>query len=113
MKDFTFESKDIQYSIKVGENAQENWDLIDSSSQNDLWFHVKSHPSCHVVLSMGDINIKKIDQQVIKYCASLCKDGSKLKNYQNIKIMYTYIKNVKKSTDVGSVTTTNSKTISI
>jgi predicted ribosome quality control (RQC) complex YloA/Tae2 family protein len=37
---------------KIGTNAQENWDLIDESSEGDLWFHVNDLPSCHVVTSL-------------------------------------------------------------
>jgi hypothetical protein len=29
---------------KIGTNAQENWDLIDESDENDLWFHVDGLP---------------------------------------------------------------------
>ena len=36
---------------KIGESAQENWDIIKESNQNDLWFHIDKLPSCHVVLS--------------------------------------------------------------
>ncbi len=116
MKELAFESNDVQYKIRAGENAQENWDLIDSSAQNDLWFHVKSHPSCHVVVSLENaknISIKKIDPQVIRYCGSICKAGSKLKHFGSVTIMYTYIKNVKKAEEIGSVTTTSSKTINV
>jgi predicted ribosome quality control (RQC) complex YloA/Tae2 family protein len=96
------------YTVRVGETAQENWDIISDSGQNDIWFHVGGNASCHVVLSCNEIK-KKPHKSVINYCASLCKDGSKLKNVKNVTIIYTEIKNVKKSNTPGSVTTKNIK----
>lgn len=112
MKAYEYESIHDQttYTIRVGENAQENWNLIDDSSQNDIWFHVESHPSCHVVLSIGD-HKQTPHKTVINYCAALCKEGSKFSNHKNIKIIYTEIKNVKKADTVGSVFTKNTKTV--
>lgn len=114
MKEYEYESQydETRYIIRVGENAQENWDLIDDSSQNDIWFHVEGHPSCHVVLSMSDRK-KLPHKSVIIYCALLCKDGSKVSNHKNIKIIYTEIKNVRKGDTPGSVFTKNTKTIKI
>jgi predicted ribosome quality control (RQC) complex YloA/Tae2 family protein len=106
MKEYKYESVNdlCEYVIKVGESAQENWDLIDMSEQHDIWFHVESIPSCHVVLTVLN---KKPHKSVINYCAMLCKEGSKQKNAKNVKIIYTEIKNVKKADTPGSVTTKN------
>jgi predicted ribosome quality control (RQC) complex YloA/Tae2 family protein len=112
MKEYEFESLYGLYKIRVGESAQENWDLIDDSAQNDVWFHVEGHPSCHVVLSVG--NAKKIPHKsVLNYCANLCKDGSKMKNNKNATVIYTLIKNVKKADKPGSVTTTKTNKIKV
>jgi predicted ribosome quality control (RQC) complex YloA/Tae2 family protein len=64
-------------------------------------------PSCHVILLSNDTPIKNIHKNVIKYCATLCKEGSKQKNYSKVSIIYTEIQNVSinKKGDVGSVTT--------
>lgn len=114
MKYYEYESihDDTQYKIRVGENAQENWDLIDDASQNDIWFHVSDHPSCHVVLSIDD-NKTYPHKTVINHCASLCKEGSKVSNRKNIKIIYTEIKNVKKGDKTGSVSTKNTKIVKV
>jgi predicted ribosome quality control (RQC) complex YloA/Tae2 family protein len=114
MKEYEYESvhDDCKYKIKVGESAQENWDLIDASSQNDIWFHVEAHPSCHVVLII-DQKKKTPHKTVINYCGALCKEGSKLKDSKNVKIIYTNIKNVKKGDKTGSVTTKNTKELKI
>jgi predicted ribosome quality control (RQC) complex YloA/Tae2 family protein len=109
MKEYQFESiyDDCTYTIRVGETAQDNWNLIDESKQNDVWFHVDNVSSCHVVLTVGEI--KKPHKSVINYCAALCKAGSKLKNNKNVKIIYTEIKNIKKGDRPGSVITKNIK----
>lgn len=114
MKEYEYISTydDCTYKIRVGESAQENWNLISDSSQNDIWFHVKDHPSCHVVLKINEYK-KSPHKSVINYCASLCKEGSKLKLNKNINIIYTNIKNVKKADEIGSVTTKNTKIIKI
>lgn len=109
MKQYTHNSTqdDYKYNIRVGESAQENWDLIQASEQNDVWFHVKNNPSCHVVLT---VNPKKDPHKsVINFCAALCKEGSKQKNNNNIIVIYTEIKNIKKADKIGSVTTKNIK----
>jgi hypothetical protein len=45
----------------------------------------------------------KPHKSVIRFCATLCKDGSKYKNNKDVKIIYTEIKNVKKADKVGAV----------
>ena len=113
MKTYEYESDndETKYKIRVGESAQENWDLIANSKQNDLWFHVDNNPSCHVVLTV--IESKYPHKSVINYCSALCKQGSKLNNNKNVTIIYTEIKNVKKADKIGSVTTKNTKNVKI
>jgi predicted ribosome quality control (RQC) complex YloA/Tae2 family protein len=108
MKEYEYNSRhdDKIFQIRIGESAQENWDLIDKSFQNDIWFHVHNQPSCHVVLTVDDYK-KTPHKSVLNYCATLCKEGSKVKTNKNITVIYTLIKNVKKSGNPGSVTTTN------
>jgi hypothetical protein len=36
-EEFIFKNK--IYKIKIGQNKQDNWDLIDASNPNDIWFH--------------------------------------------------------------------------
>lgn len=116
MKILEYESlhDECAYTVKAGQSAQENWDLIESSEQNDIWFHVEGEPSCHVVLTVGERK-KKPHKSVINFCAALCKEGSKVKFNKNVKIIYTEIKNVKikKTDNPGTVTTTNTKSTKI
>jgi len=97
------------YTITIGTDSQDNWDIIDQSKQNDIWFHVNGHPSAHVIISTK--GKKKIHKSVINYAAWLCKENSKRKYAKKQKIIYTYIKNIKKADKTGSVHTANTKTV--
>lgn len=99
----------------VGESAQDNWDLIDASDPNDYWFHLKDHPSSHIVLKTHRIKNyeKNISKQSILHCAAECKKRSKLKDLKNISIIYTQIKNVTKADKIGSVYTKKTRIVII
>ena len=69
-------------NIIIGENAQENWDLLDKN-ENYLWFHLKSFPSCHIILETEEPT-----KEMIVKAASLCKLHTKYRNIPNLKINY-------------------------
>lgn len=83
--------------IKYGKNNKENWQIIKEADPSDIWFHLDSFPSCHVIFhgvpSKNDI----ID------CATLCKEKSKYRNLKNLKIVYTVVNNLRLGEEVGSV----------
>lgn len=121
MKTISFNIENREFIIQIGTNALENWNLIDKSNYNDLWFHVEGHPSGHVVVKeiIKDTNFQYKKDKLFGYpysiiieCAKLCKNQSKLKNYP-CKIVYTRIENVTKGKEIGSVFTKNEKYISI
>ena len=93
----------------IGENAQDNWDLIDLADQNDLWFHLSNQPSAHIILRMNNLAIKKLSKQTLIHCAVECKMHSKFSNTtkQRLHVIYTEIKNVSKAQNVGAVYTKN------
>jgi predicted ribosome quality control (RQC) complex YloA/Tae2 family protein len=106
---------DINYTIKIGKNAKENWNLIDNSELFDLWFHLDDCPSAHVVISQ-DIKINYdifYSNQIILLASEYCKANSKIKNKGKNKIIYTEIKNLKKGKEIGSVLVSNPKYIFI
>jgi len=84
--------------IKIGERAQENWDLIDSSNKNYIWIHLNSFPSCHIV-----IENENPTNELLLEGARLCKDNTKYRNLKNLKICYTTISNLIKGKEIGSV----------
>lgn len=104
-----------QIDFLVGQNAQENHDLIDAADQQDLWFHVSGHPSCHVIGKIPeDIELDKSDiMKIVKQGAIICKSFSKFKSDKNVKIDYTLVKNVTKLKIQGSVSITYAKCITI
>ena len=112
MKEQTiFDSKcEEELKILIGENAKENWTIIDKANQFDYWFHLKGQPSCHIVLKLPSCK-SAINTQSLNHCAALCKENSKFSEYKNIKIIYTRIKHVKKGDVIGSVYTTNNEII--
>ena len=117
MREYPVKIADRSFIIQVGQNARENWELIDYADSFDLWFHLDNVPSGHVVIK--EIITNKIPL-VIKddyfgypleliHMASLhCKTQSKYKNSKT-SIVYTTISNVKKGKDIGSVFIKNSK----
>jgi predicted ribosome quality control (RQC) complex YloA/Tae2 family protein len=100
-----------ELEIKIGENAQDNWNIIDISSQNDLWFHLDNKPSPHVILIVP--KKIKVHKQTILYCGMICKNNSKYNNNKNVSIIYTEIKNITKGEDIGSVITKKTNKIFI
>lgn len=102
--------KDI--TIYVGQSKEENWKLIDMAKQNDIWFHLADHPSCHVIIDNIITNNKNIlSNKTIYFAASLCKEHSKLKNLKKITVIYTQIKYITKGKEIGSVYTKKTKKI--
>ena len=104
---------EIQYL--VGTDAQDNFDIIDTSDPTDMWFHLSGHSSCHVIAKMPqDIALdKKQKLQIIKQGALICKQNSKRKSEQNVDIIYTAVSNITKTKIIGQVETTNVKHIDI
>jgi len=91
--------------FNIGENSQDNFDLLDDSLDDDIWFHVNKHPSAHVIASIPldkKINKKQMGKIIIQG-AVLCKQYSKYASEKNIEIIYTKVKFVKKTEIVGSV----------
>ena len=87
--------------IKIGENPKDNDELVSKSKQNDVWFHLDSLPSCHVVIASSKQNT--VTKEMIRYCAILCKEHTKYRNNNKLKIIYTKIKNVKRTNVSGQV----------
>lgn len=113
MKTFFYNVGETEYKIIIGQNAKENWDLVDNSDPDDLWFHLDEYPSAHVVISekvkisekkIFFTNLEDYPNQIIALAANYCKSNSKYgKNLHKAKIVYTQIKNLKKGKVIGSV----------
>lgn len=86
--DYTFPNN----PIKIGDNAIDNRTIIKEAKFTDYWFHLTKFPSCHVIISVDEEY--PINQEMIKHCAYLVKNNTKYKNFKNITVNYTTIKNV-------------------
>lgn len=100
-------------TFNIGENASDNWCIIDAANDEDIWFHIADKPSCHVIAIMPIKLSKKEQKYVVTQGALLCKTNSKYKSERNLRISYTKIRNVKKADIVGSVQIYNGSTITI
>lgn len=101
--------REILYSI--GKNAKDNFRIIDMSNENDIWFHLEDYPSSHIIAHISELPKlnKKQFRQIIKQGAVLCKQKSKC--YDKTNVNYTIIKNITKTDIIGTVLTSNLKTI--
>ena len=103
-----------EITFYIGQNKNENFDVIDKGDPDDLWFHANEISSCHVVAIIPkDISSKEL-KYIIKAGALLCKRyTSKLKNLPDIEIIYTQVKNIEKTEYLGCVKIINEKKIII
>ncbi|MGB4263554.1 MAG: NFACT family protein, partial [Fervidobacterium sp.] len=98
------------FTIYVGKNNRQNDELVRKASDNDLWFHVQGMPGAHVLIKTGG---KHVDEDTLRYAATLAATYSKGKYSSNVPVDYTQIKYVKKPRGFkpGLVLYSNFKTI--
>ena len=88
-------------------------ELIAASQPDDVWFHIRDRPSCHVVATMP--SDKKIDKKQLRKIAVqgavVCKQFSKYKSDHNVAVMYAPIAHVAMTETVGSVVVDKYQTI--
>lgn len=87
------------YTIHRGENAMDNWELVETSEPNWIWLHLNSFSSPHIVIESAEP-----ESYIISAAASMCREHTKYKNLPNLKFCYTPISNLEKGTETGSVT---------
>jgi predicted ribosome quality control (RQC) complex YloA/Tae2 family protein len=99
-----------EITFYIGKTQNENFEVIDKGSENDLWFHAADLSSCHVVCIVpADIDKKEL-RYIITTGALLCKNNTnKLKTMKDVNIIYTKIQNVSKTDVQGCVVTKNTK----
>lgn len=101
--------KEVEFNnIKfyIGQSAKENWDLLDKTiNKSYIWFHLNSFPSPYVIMYTSLEDLEKIDisNSYLYYGANLCKENSKYKFLKNLKIIYTPVKNLSKTSIIGEV----------
>jgi predicted ribosome quality control (RQC) complex YloA/Tae2 family protein len=91
--------------VRVGSNASENWDLIDTIKKNDIWVHLKDKPSCHAVIRIPKKSRDERSlQNMLNYTGRMiCTKSSKHipENSKKVEFTYTKGKYVKKGSKVG------------
>jgi predicted ribosome quality control (RQC) complex YloA/Tae2 family protein len=103
-----------EITFYLGENQQENFDVIDLGKLDDIWFHANNTSSCHVVAVIPEGTDRKDLRYIIKIGAILCKSNTnKLKTLKNVEIMYSHIKNVIKTNIPGCVKIANKNIITV
>ena len=103
MKTYIFVYNNIEYTIYVGQNKTENWEIIDAAEKTDIWFHIENMASCHVIFrNVEKVKLRDIPKQVIK----------RVKTMSKCNVIYTPISEVIKTDIVGQVSVTNYKTVS-
>lgn len=95
------------YTCLVGENKEENWNLLRSSKQKYKIFHLTSFPSCYVILQSED----DLEHKTIAECARICLDNTKYRNLRGIHVDYTEISNTKLGKNIGEMFYKNSKKV--
>ena len=112
-KTVDFPQLQISVDYVVGKNAEENFEIIDDAEDYHIWFHIKGHPSSHVIAKLEHDLKKKDLRYIIKQGAILCKQYSKLASNKNVDVNYTTIKNITKTNIPGGVIIKNEKTVQI
>ena len=95
-----FEGTEISIKYILGENAQDNHDIITNADNNDWWFHLDDLPSAHCIVEKDNIdNDDKIFACQLIYDKSKHARRKKKSNY-----CFTQIKNIRKTRTPGEVT---------
>jgi predicted ribosome quality control (RQC) complex YloA/Tae2 family protein len=102
-------STEITYWI--GSNAQDNFNIIEQADPKDIWFHIGSHPSAHIIARISHLDKldKKSIQQIVTQGAVLCKQVSKYPSVKKLDITWAYISNVKPTDILGTVNVSQAK----
>ena len=91
----------------LGQNAQENWDILEEAQKINsdfIWFHLNSFPSSYVIMysCIDQLNDNSLNNY-LNYGANLCKTHSKYRNLKDLKICYTTLKKITKTNKIGEV----------
>ena len=77
--------------VIIGQNKNENVKIIQNSNKEDLWFHLKDYPSCHIVVQnkrlLSESELKDVSWMVVN-------NTNKYKDFINLKISHCLIKDI-------------------
>lgn len=99
----------------LGQNAEENWKILDEAkniNENFIWFHLNSFPSGYVIMYATQEELDtSIIGNYIKFGAELCKNNTKYKNLNDLKICYTTLNKIQKTNKIGEISIKGKKKI--
>ena len=96
----------------IGENAKDNWELLDKSkeiNENYIWFHLNSFPSPYVIMYATMDDIKTLRNSYLNYGGIICLENSKYSYLHDTKIIYSELKKLKKGDKVGEIVISGKK----
>jgi len=97
---------DLEHVVLIGQNAQENSELVKKCDQEDIWFHLKNSSSPHVILQTQN---RIIEKRYLNKVAALVYQYTR--KYTREPVIYTEIKNVKLTCTPGLVIPSKTKEI--
>ena len=86
------------YTIKIGQNATENWKLLSMSDKNDYIFHLAHYPSPYVILTS-----ETPETETFIRAAQECKANTKQRNISSLAVDYSLCSNVEKGDKLGEM----------
>tara|TARA_A100001015_G_C14594304_1_gene557938 strand:+ start:41 stop:382 length:342 start_codon:yes stop_codon:yes gene_type:complete len=98
----------------LGQNAQENWNILDQAKKENeyyLWFHLNNFPSGYVIMYSTISDLTDNINEYLIFASNLCKNNTKYRNLNNIKICYTILKKLEKTKNVGEIIIKGKKNI--
>ena len=110
---------DLTINYLIGQNAKDNFAVIDEAIKTDIWIHAEKESSCHVVALLPDEHVNNFTdkeiKEIVKKGAELCKFHTKKLSElkKRIPFIYTEVKNVSKTKTAGLVITTHTEIISV
>lgn len=97
---------DLEHTILIGQNAQENSALVKKCEPEDIWFHLKNSSSPHVILQTQS---RPIQKKHLNKVAALVYQSTRKPTREPV--IYTEIKNVKLTCTPGLVIPSKTKEI--
>ena len=76
--------------VHIGQDAEDNWNILSAAKGKHWFFHLTDFPSCYVIL---ECNEPTEDEKM--QCAKLCRDHTKHKLSGQVKVDATQCSNVK------------------
>lgn len=88
--------------VVVGQSAAENSSILASARPYDVWLHLQSFPSAHVILKCADHGSAPTAAR-LAFAGNLCREHGKYRRLRNLKVIYTRVSNVVPTNKPGQV----------